>query len=131
MAGEWYEWFLARHSSDDMDAEHARDQVQDAMRQVIGEQRWEENHPDELWEHSEELRRAVRPVLADVGETARVADHRGARRADRSGGLPRGGQTRVGVVAGRATRTDDEGVRRGVIGGTRVAAGATLAAHPS
>jgi integrase len=70
VAGEWYEWFLARHSSNGIDAEHARDQVQDAMRQAVGKRQWEENHPDELWEQDEELRKAVRPILADVGETA-------------------------------------------------------------
>ena len=37
---------------------------------AVGEKRWEENHPDELWEQGEELRQAVRPVLADVGETS-------------------------------------------------------------
>ena len=70
LAGEWYEWFLARHASSDKDWDPARDQVQDAMRKAVGEKRWEENHPDELWEHDEQLRKAVRPVLADVGETA-------------------------------------------------------------
>jgi hypothetical protein len=70
LAGEWYDWFLARHSSTEKDWEQARDQVQDAMREAIGEKRWEENHPNELWEHDEELREALRPVLADVGETA-------------------------------------------------------------
>ena len=53
-----------------MDAQWARDQVQDAMRKAAGEKRWEANHPDELWEQEEDLRSAVRPVLADVGETA-------------------------------------------------------------
>jgi hypothetical protein len=47
-----------------------RDQVHDAMRTAVGEKRWEDEHSDELWEQDEELRRAVRPVLADVGETA-------------------------------------------------------------
>lgn len=66
LAGEWYDWFLARHASSDMDAERARDHVHDAMRKAVGEA----NHPDELWEQEEDLRSAVRPVLADVGETA-------------------------------------------------------------
>ena len=70
LAGEWYEWFLARHSRSDGDWEQTLDQVQDAMRRAVGEKRWEENHPDELWEQGEELRQAVRPVLADVGETS-------------------------------------------------------------
>jgi integrase len=70
LAGEWYEWFLARHSSSEKDWQQACDQVQDAMREAIGEKRWAENDPNELWEHDEELREAMRPVLADVGETA-------------------------------------------------------------
>jgi integrase len=70
LAGKWYDWFLARHTASDKDLEQARDQVQDAMREAVGEKRWEENHPDELWEQDEELRKAVRPVLADVGETS-------------------------------------------------------------
>jgi len=70
LAGDWYGWFLARHASSDLDPQWARDQVQDAMRAAVGETRWEANDPDELWEQEEELRSAVRPVLADVGETA-------------------------------------------------------------
>jgi integrase len=70
LAGEWYEWFLARHSSSERNWDQARDKVQDAMREVVGARRWEQNHPDELWEQDEELKAAVRPVLADVGETA-------------------------------------------------------------
>jgi integrase len=70
LAGEWYDWFLARHASSNMDAERARDCVHDAMRKAVGEKRWEANHPNELWEQEEDLRSAVRPVLADVGETA-------------------------------------------------------------
>ena len=45
-------------------------QVQSAMREAIGEKQWEENDPNELWEHDEKLREALRPLLADVGETA-------------------------------------------------------------
>jgi integrase len=70
LAGEWYTWFLARHASSDMDPQWARDQVQEAMRKAAGEKRWEANHPDELWEEEEKLRSALRPILADVGETA-------------------------------------------------------------
>jgi integrase len=70
LAGEWYDWFLARHSPSERNWDEARDKVQDAMREVVGERRWEQNHPDDLWEHDEELRAATRPVLADVGEMA-------------------------------------------------------------
>jgi hypothetical protein len=70
LAGEWYDWFLARHASSEKNWDEMRDQVHDAMRTAVGEKRWEDEHSDELWEQDEELRRAVRPVLADVGETA-------------------------------------------------------------
>ena len=70
LAGEWYEWFLARYFSGDVDWEEAFNQVQDAMQTAVGEHRWRENNSDELWEQDEELRKAVRPVLADVGETS-------------------------------------------------------------
>ena len=70
LAGEWYNWFLARHSAGNGDWEQALNQVQDAMQTAVGEHRWQENNPNELWEQDEELRKAVRPVLADVGETS-------------------------------------------------------------
>ena len=77
LAGEWYGWFVARHSISDMDLERARDQVQGAMQNAVGERRWQEEDPDELWEQDEELRRAVRPVLADVGETSQFLAAKG------------------------------------------------------
>ena len=70
LAGEWYDWFLARHAAGNGDWEQALNKVQDAMQSAVGERRWQEDHPDELWEQDEKLRNAVRPVLADVGETA-------------------------------------------------------------
>jgi hypothetical protein len=70
LAGEWYDWFYARHSSTDKDWEQVLDQVQDAMRAAVGMKRWEENHPNELWVQEEELRETLRPLLADAGETS-------------------------------------------------------------
>jgi hypothetical protein len=70
LAGEWYDWFLARHSSTDKDWEQVLEQLQDAMRAAVGRKRWEENHPNELWEQEEELRETLRPLLADTGETS-------------------------------------------------------------
>jgi hypothetical protein len=70
LAGEWYDWFLARHSSSDKDWEQVLGQVQDALCGAVGEKRWNESHPDELWEQDEGLRQAVQPVLADLGETS-------------------------------------------------------------
>ena len=70
LAGEWYDWFAARHAATDRDWSEVLDEVQDAMRQFVGEKRWEVHDPNELWEHDAELRKATRPVLADVAETA-------------------------------------------------------------
>jgi integrase len=47
------------------------------MREAVGEKAWEENHPDELWEQTEELRKALRPVFADVGQTAQFLATKG------------------------------------------------------
>jgi hypothetical protein len=44
--------------------------VHEALREAVGDAEWERSDPDELWEHDPNLRRAVYPVLADVGETA-------------------------------------------------------------
>ena len=71
LAGEWYVWFIARHpESDHRTWEALRDTVQDALKYAVGEVRWEESNPDDLWWNDAELRETVRPVLADVGETA-------------------------------------------------------------
>ena len=72
LAGEWYDWFVARHPENDREHwEQLRDQMHDALRNAVGEKRWEEfDNPDELWRDDEKLRKTIRPVLADVGETA-------------------------------------------------------------
>ncbi len=71
LAGEWYEWFLAKHPvSDQHKWEALRDLVHEALREAAGDDEWERSDPDDLWREDPELRRAVRPVLVDVGETA-------------------------------------------------------------
>ena len=71
LAGEWYEWFIARHPVGDKNKwEALREQVHDALREAVGEAEWERSDPDVLWREDAELRKALRPVLADVGETA-------------------------------------------------------------
>ena len=71
LAGEWYHWFIARHPTSDVEKwETIRDQVQEALREAVSDAEWERRDPDELWREDPELRRAVYPVLADVGETA-------------------------------------------------------------
>ena len=78
LAGEWYAWFIARHPLRGRGFwEDLRDQVHDALREAAGEGRWERNDPDDLWEQDVELRKAVRPVLADVGETAQFLAGKG------------------------------------------------------
>ncbi len=71
LAGEWYEWFIARHpASDEGQWEALRDQVHEALREAAGEGEWERSDPDALWRQDAQLRKSVRPVLADAGETA-------------------------------------------------------------
>jgi integrase len=78
LAGEWYDWFLARHPEGDLKKwEDLRDHVHDALREAVGEVEWERNDPSDLWRDDEELRRTIRPVMADVGETAQFLAMKG------------------------------------------------------
>ena len=71
LAGEWYEWFVARHPLSDKEKwEHLRDDIHEAMREAVGDDVWETNNPDDLWRDDENFTKAIRPVLADAGETA-------------------------------------------------------------
>ena len=71
LAGEWYSWFVAKHPvSDRRKWEELRDRVQEALQDATGDDEWERSGPDELWREDAELRKAVRPVLADAAETA-------------------------------------------------------------
>jgi integrase len=78
LAGEWYLWFIARHPVSDLQKWKAlRDQVHEASREAVGDAEWERSDPDDLWREDEELRKDVRPVLADVGETAQFLAMKG------------------------------------------------------
>jgi hypothetical protein len=74
LAGDWYHWFIARHPATDLEQWDAvRERVHEALREAVGDGEWERSDPDELdklWQDDAKLRRAVYPVLADVGETA-------------------------------------------------------------
>jgi hypothetical protein len=71
LAGQWYQWFIARHPTCDLEKWDAvRDQVHEALREAVGAAEWERSDRDELWHRDAKLRRAVYPVLADIGETA-------------------------------------------------------------
>ena len=78
LAGEWYAWFIARHpASDNHKWEDLRERVHEALRETVGDDEWERSDPDDLWRKDEELRKAVRPVLADAGETAQFLAMKG------------------------------------------------------
>jgi hypothetical protein len=78
LAGEWYHWFIVRHPISDLQKwDELRDQVQEALRDAVGDAEWERSDPDELWREDAELRREVYPVLADVGETAQFLNGEG------------------------------------------------------
>lgn len=80
MAGEWYEWFVVRHPLRDAETwEDLRDRVHEALKETVGDDAWERSHPDGLWSQDEDVRREVRPVLADVGETAQFLAVKGLR----------------------------------------------------
>jgi integrase len=71
LAGEWYEWFLAKHpASDHRKWATLRDELHEAERETVGEAEWERSDPDELWRTDEQFRKAMRPVFADAGDTA-------------------------------------------------------------
>lgn len=78
LAGEWYDWFVEHHPvSDQKKWEDLRDQVQDALREAAGDDVWNDSKPDDLWREDDDLRKAVRPMLADVGETAQFLGMKG------------------------------------------------------
>jgi integrase len=69
LAGEWYDWFISRHAEEGEDnIDWRREAVHEALKDAAGEDEFEQLH-DDVW-GIEEVREAVRPVLADVGETA-------------------------------------------------------------
>ena len=78
LAGEWYAWFVARHPLRDAQKwEDLRDRVHEALKEAVSDDDWESSSPDNLWREDEDLRREVRPVLADVGETAQFLAAKG------------------------------------------------------
>ena len=69
LAGDWYEWFTKRHAeASEEDIGRRRDRVHKALKDAVGDHEFERLHGD-VWE-MEDVREPVRPVLADVGETA-------------------------------------------------------------
>jgi integrase len=78
LAGEWYLWWTERHRDEPaIQGELWRDQVQSAFQDAAGPQLEGGANPEDLWERNEDARRAVRAVLADIGETAQFFASRG------------------------------------------------------
>ena len=69
LAGDRYEWFTARHAeATEEDIDWRRDIVREALTATVGDEEFERLRGD-VWDQ-EDVREAVRPVLADVGEMA-------------------------------------------------------------
>ena len=68
LAGEWYDWFIARHPFGDSEWwEQLRDDVREAMREAVGVAIWEANDPDDLWRREEDVRAAKAAPLVPIG----------------------------------------------------------------
>jgi integrase len=74
LAAEWYEWWIGRHQqATARQVGQWRDAVHDAIYSSttdVSEHDAERFDADEMWEDRSAVRDNVRPVLADVGETA-------------------------------------------------------------
>src|SRR5262249_15321221 len=71
LAGEWYEWWTARHAdTDTLQLERWSDAIEEEIYSSVPEVLIESAGIDELWRDRPDLRESVRPVLADIGETA-------------------------------------------------------------
>jgi hypothetical protein len=70
LAGEWYHWFVEKHSQKARTAtywEELKESVGDTLRDELV---FADETVDEVWESKPEAREDVRPMLADWGETA-------------------------------------------------------------
>ena len=82
LAGEWYKWFLARHSAKPQPVEHwewLREELGDEYRATVLPHADDAHldNPDDVWKGSAEAREDFRPIVADGAETARFLASRG------------------------------------------------------
>jgi integrase len=74
LSGEWYRWFTDRHLKRDMDAaywEELRERINDTVRdEVLPYAEHDADEIDDILERSEAARADIRPLFADLGETA-------------------------------------------------------------
>ena len=80
LAGEWYLWFVARYEGDASDPvayEEALWDIVDAMRDFAPDEVREHPRMYPDWERDPEVRKGIRPVLADMGHTTQFLASRG------------------------------------------------------
>jgi hypothetical protein len=77
LSGEWYHWYVERHQAHPQSAEHwefFREQINETLTDAISLYRNphdpERQEIDDVWHVTPEARAAIRPMLADWGETA-------------------------------------------------------------
>ncbi|MGH6770670.1 MAG: hypothetical protein ACRECO_16800 [Xanthobacteraceae bacterium] len=70
LAGEWYRWFLGRHPTrDELHWDFLRQKLHDALTSFVRNEE-EDNDPGAMYRERPEVREVIRPLLADIGETA-------------------------------------------------------------
>jgi integrase len=70
LAGQWYHWFVERHPvANERYWVAIRDRVHDAITSYVASED-EAEDPDALYREDPRVRKALRPLLSDIGETA-------------------------------------------------------------
>jgi integrase len=80
LAGQWYEWFVARYEDepgDPVSYEEALWGIIEAMRDFAPDEVREQPLKNMDWARDPEVRKGIRPVLADLGHTAQFLASRG------------------------------------------------------
>jgi integrase len=70
LAGDWYDWFTAKHAHISLEEiEWRRDDVREVFTSgIVSEEEYDRFSYDELWHNSPDIREAIRPVLAQIGQ---------------------------------------------------------------
>jgi integrase len=73
LAGDWYDWFTTKHAHISFDEiEWRREAITDVFTSgIVTEEEYDRFNYDELWRDFPEVREALRPVLAEIGQTDR------------------------------------------------------------
>lgn len=76
LSGEWYLWFTGKHGTNAPLGAHW-DECRDVIQAELVQHAVPSTHPDLIWEQESSAREAVRPMLADFGETAQFLAAKG------------------------------------------------------